>query len=66
MTKIGGMSIALLAANLWIGVIDSIIKGLKKVFHIKRRKETAWHPLAKGDSADFDNAYKDTTHPKND
>lgn len=61
---IGGMSIALLAANLWVGIIDGIIKGLKKVFHIKRRREAAWHPLAKDDSADFDKAYKDTTQSK--
>ena len=37
-----GMSLSLLAAHLWVGVIDTVIHGIKRCFPIEKRKDMAY------------------------
>lgn len=47
---IAGMSLSLLAAHLWVGVIDTMIHGIKRCFPIGKRKDIAWHALKTPDA----------------
>ena len=47
---IAGMSLSLLAAHLWVGVIDTVIRGIKRCFPIGKRKAIAWHALKTPDA----------------
>lgn len=47
---IAGMSLSLLAAHLWVGVIDTVIHGIKRCFPIGKRKAIAWHTLKTPDA----------------
>lgn len=40
-----GMIISLIALHLWVGIIDGIIGGLKKLFHIGKKDKAVWHTL---------------------
>lgn len=37
------MSISLIAIHLWVGIIDSIVVVLKKLFYIRRKDKITWH-----------------------
>lgn len=44
---LAGMSLSLLAAHLWVGIIDGIGGCFKRIFHIGRKQKKAWHTLSK-------------------